>query len=198
MDRHLREDLDRWLTTEPDDDGADWTPPEPERPHLVKNPIAITDIGEGCIALAAPYYEVANSDYRNLGGNWNRHDRRWEFDARDRDRLRGVLLTHFGHDDRPYQTVDARVKIEGNYNSCPELWMLGRLILRRSHRDARITLGTGVVLIEGTLPGRGGSVKYPALGEMDVIVEVHDVPAGHPDLLDEDVDIVDSGNGEGQ
>lgn len=161
------------------------------------NDITLTEI-DGGLYLKAPYYADANTDYRKIGGKWKDDRRAWRFDVRDRDRVREVLQTHFGRDDRPVlKTVTVRVDLDkAAHGREPEIRMFGRIIATRLYRDAEVRLGEGVILIEGAFKGRGGSVKYPAIDEIDgIVLEVRDVPAGHQDLEDDGVEVVADGNG---
>lgn len=152
--------------------------------------IAITETGTK-IDVTAPYHPEANADYRDLGGRFQRDTKTWRFDARDLDRVRDVLVKHFGRDDRePASTVTARITLPWKVSE-PELRMFGRVIASRRGRDAAVRLGEDVVLISGKFSHRGGSMKYPEIGEADdVVLEVRDIPAGHADLDDEDVELV--------
>lgn len=152
--------------------------------------LTIMHLNDQTIALEAPFYEEANTDYRNIGGSWKGDKRHWEFDARDIDRLRAVLKKHFGHDDRPYEKADILLKLDCTILQ-DEFWAFGRLIFKRWNRDQQLSRGPGVIVVDGTLPATGGSVKYPAVGTFNnVVIEIRDVPADHPDLDDEDVTIL--------
>lgn len=159
--------------------------------------ISLTE-SSGALFLRAPFNPEANTDYRNIGGKWKEEHRAWRFDVRDRDRLREILRTHFGRDDRPVlKSVTARVDLdEAASGYRPEIRMFGRVIAARLHRDAPVRLGDGVILIDGKFSSSGGSVRNPEVGALEgIILEVRDIPAGHLDMEDSGVEVIADGHG---
>lgn len=149
------------------------------------------DVEGNTLYLVAPFREEANTDYKGLGGKWDRTRRSWKFSASDLEPLRGVLREHFGYDDRPVETVTARVALEGDYSRGDgPIVLFNRRLAIRQMRDAPVKLGNGVRVVEGHFAGRGGSMQYPAIGDVDdIVLEVRNVPSTHPDLDDDNVTI---------
>lgn len=141
--------------------------------------------------LTAPYNPTANADYKGLGARWDGARKSWKFSAADLNPLREVLHDHFGYDDRPIETVTVRVALHGEYDRGDgDLEMFNRTLASRETRDARVKLAPGVRVVEGSFEGSAGSMRHPALGDLDgIVLEVRDVPAAHADLNDEDVTI---------
>ena len=155
--------------------------------------IDITTEGDS-IFLTAPYNAAANRGYRNAGGKWQPERKAWKFKAKDIQLVRGVLNEHFGYTDEVTETVDVRVYVrdweDGNHENTATF--AGRIIAVRRSRDADVALGRDVLLIKGSFDGSGGSMRYPTIdANKDVIVEVRGVPAGHRDLGEDNVEIVE-------
>src|SRR5690625_7900549 len=68
---------------------------------------------DGLIFLKAPFNREANQDYKKIGGRWSPDRKMWSFESQDLNRVRKVLVEHFGYDDRVVDTVDARVVLYG-------------------------------------------------------------------------------------
>lgn len=146
---------------------------------------------DGIIYLKAPFNREANQDYKDIGGKWNPDKRMWGFESRDLNKVRKVLVEHFGYDDRVVETVDARVVLNDTFYES-EVYMFGRRILARTARDFNVLLGKGVILDKGYFARSGGSVKHPAIGDVeDVVLEIRDIPISHPDLEEEGVTITE-------
>lgn len=146
---------------------------------------------DGIIYLKAPFNREANQDYKDIGGKWNPDKRMWGFESRDLNKVRKVLVEHFGYDDRVVETVDARVVLNGDFHES-EVYMFGRRILARTERDSDVLLGRGVILDKGYFARSGGSVKRPAVGVVeDVVLGIWDIPISHPDLEEEGVTIIE-------
>lgn len=149
--------------------------------------------------LTAPYNPAANTSYKQIGGRWDGARRAWRFPARDADHVRRILREHFGRADEPVRVVDVRVELEqvADWRE-QEFWFAGRRIARRPARDSAVQLGEGVLVVEGEFPPAGGSVKYPALEDVDgIVLEIRDVPADHPDLQQDGVTILGGTTGAG-
>lgn len=138
------------------------------------------------VVTTTPYNPDFIAPAKGLGGRFLGKENglgKWQFDSRDEQRVRDLLRTTYGTDGDAVETVTVRIDI--TKASDPEFRRFGRLIARRDERDADVRLGPGVVLVHGGFQGRGGSMKYPELGPLDgTILEVRDIPAGHPDLSD--------------
>lgn len=151
--------------------------------------VRIEEIGQK-IRVHSPYHPQFPSAARALGGRWDAEGKTWVFDIRDIDRVRETLRGIYGTDG---SAEGATVTLHVNVNVLQRLAMFdsalnqqlrsgslfiaGREIARRPHRDAPVRLGEGVTIISGGFPATGGSVKHPELGPREgTVVEVRDVP----------------------
>ncbi len=126
--------------------------------------------GSRRVGIRAPYHPAAVSRFRALGGQWNSEV--WLFDPRDEARVRDAATAIYGTDGTPSALVDVRVTLTAArphalWDGDNNLFLFGRQIARRPYRDARVSLGDGVVIVEGRFSGAGGSAKNPALGSLD-------------------------------
>lgn len=163
--------------------------------------ITITTEGTS-IYLASPYNPDTSPKAKALGGSWDAARKAWRFDARDEDRVRALAVDIFGTDGAPAQTVTVRLamdEVDGmlvRQRGPEHVHLFGRAVVTRRGRDMPVTLGKGVVCVEGGFAASGGSVKNPAINaQPGTILEIRDVPAGHKDLaeygqvVDEQVDV---------
>lgn len=152
--------------------------------------ITITTQGRK-IHVTTPYHpDFRDAARQQLGGDWSAG--KWVFDVRDEQRVRDLCKQIYGTDGTPCPVVDARVRL-GDHVWDQSMWMFGRRLLHRPSRDEPVKLGPGVVIVEGELAGSGGSVKNPRIGGQeseDVVIEVRDIPAEHPDLTRADVEVL--------
>lgn len=134
------------------------------------------------VAAYTPYNESFVSQAKDLAGKWDATARTWVFDARDEERVRNLLRGIFGTDGNPEtagELVTVRVRLADHTVGRSRAEFAGRKIAYRPGRDVPVRLTQGVVLIEGTLPLAGGSVRYPEINAGDdVIVEIRDLPRG--------------------
>lgn len=142
------------------------------------------------VVLTAPYHPDLPSEAKSLGGKWDPSAKSWVFDPRDEQDVRALAREVYGTDDTAGEPmVTVRLDLVG-WDRSPETWFAGRRILWRPGRDAEVRLGDGVrctagFFCAGGSGGGAGSVKYPAIGDTTgVVLEVRDVPAGHPDLAE--------------
>lgn len=166
--------------------------PTPERNPFMSD-ITIETAGNHAY-LVAPYSPAANDDYKATGGRWDRDRRAWRFDVRDIEKVRAVVREHFGYDDQATEGVDVRVTLSGTYGRGAECRYFGRVLAERTERDRPVRLGRDVVLAEGRFERSAGSVKSPAVGDVDgIVLEVRNVPAGHADLELDEVEVIETG-----
>jgi hypothetical protein len=140
------------------------------------------------VVTSSPYHPAMLTAAKRLNAWWD--GVRWTFDIRDEDRVRETFRRVYGTDGTPVRVVDVRLDLKRWYSVDEDgddrvVYFGGREICHRPSRDSRVRLGTGVILVDGDFHASGGSVKYPALGIEDLdelVVEVRDVPAGHPHL----------------
>lgn len=141
---------------------------------------------DGKLYLSSPYHPNLPAQARQIGGKFHRASSSWVFDPRDEQRVRELAHAIYGTDGTATQFVTIRVHLD-KYRNGPGLWVCGRELATRQGRDTPVRLGDGVIIVEGGFDGRGGSVKNPRLDPKDgTVLEVRDVPAGHPSLEDLD------------
>lgn len=162
------------------------------------NAVTITTHGDK-IHVATPYNPTFNQQAKRLGGRWSSDGKVWVFHTQTESRVRETVIRLFGTDRIDYTSVTVRIDANKAWRQDPtgddtSMYYAGRKILSRAQRDAAIRLGDGVASIAGTLPISGGSMRYPSLAlcaSDGVILEIYDVPAGHVDLEDDYVEIVE-------
>ena len=124
-------------------------------------------------SVSSPYHPDFVAGARKLNGKWNAN--RWEFDSRDEQRVRDLMLAVYGTDGSKVPTKDIQIEITAHTNN--PYFAYGREIVARKTRDSRVILGDGVVVLDGDFPSSCGSSKYPALlRDGTVTLEVCDVP----------------------
>lgn len=127
----------------------------------------------GKVSVLSPYHPDFVAAARRLNGKWN--SPYWNFDIRDEQRVRDACLRVYGTDGSKVETVD--IKMEVTQSSNNPLFAYGRMVVERRGRDSRVSLGDGVVILEGNFPSSCGSSKYPALTNGEpVVLEIRDVP----------------------
>ena len=150
--------------------------------------------GKHMLMVASPYNEDFVAGARELAGTFARETGQWLFDPRDEARVRALLMRVYGDDGTP---VPARVTLHvdlGRFfgTEYDHVTVAGRRVAERRARDSSVKL-TGAVVVAGRFPGRGGSVKNPALNfDPGTVLEVRDVPAGHADVTGQGVTVVDT------
>ncbi|MFF0747354.1 hypothetical protein ACFYVL_43945 [Streptomyces sp. NPDC004111] len=133
--------------------------------------------------ITSPYNADFVDAVKEIGGRWDATKRAWSVAARDEERARALMREYYGTDGTGVpDLVTVRIRLDlfeqhGSTAGAPaEAHFAGRVIASRPARDAKVRLHQGVVLVEGTLPGAGGSMRYPRLHAPDAVVEVRDVP----------------------
>jgi hypothetical protein len=151
------------------------------------------------LLVVTPYDADFVADIKELGGRWEAAKRAWSVDVRDEERARELVREHYGTDGSPEELADvvtvriALGRFALSYREGAKARFAGRIIASRAGRDAPVRLSTGVVLVDGTLPGSGGSMRYPELNAGDAVVEVRDVPRAALQVYDGGYEIVSEG-----
>lgn len=133
----------------------------------------------GITTLVSPYNPDMPAEARKIGGRFDRAAKAWRFDARDEERVRDLARRFYGTDGTEPEgdLVTVRVELwrcEGSKNFAT---FAGRRIAERPHRDSSVRLAANVVLVEGTLPPSGGSMRYPEIdAPAGTRVEIRDLP----------------------
>jgi hypothetical protein len=150
------------------------------------------------LRVRSPYHPDFPPRARNLGGKWVHNDQEWVFDLRLEEEVRKLLVRIYGWDGTyPVLIADVRVildRLPSKWREDRSIWLLGRELVSRPGRDARVKLGPGVALEAGGFPPSGGSRKYPALKwHPGTVLKVFDVPVAkieavrekHPEAIEE-------------
>jgi hypothetical protein len=117
-------------------------------------------VNNGQVKVQTPYNAEFVTKAKNLGGKWDTLSKSWIFNESVLDYVKEILLQIYGvTGETTYQTCTLIVK---NYsaeimNNAVELF--GRTIARASGRDTGVSLGDGLVWINGKKES-GGSTKY--------------------------------------
>lgn len=154
--------------------------------------ITITNDGT-TVTARTPYHPDFPKKARAISGKFR--GGAWTFDARDEQRVRDLCHEIYGTDGTPVDTITIRIDADNAPNE-PTWWAFGRMIAERKYRDSAVRLGNGVVIVDGGFPQRGGSTKRPRLDAYEgTVLEIRDVPAGHPDLTEyaDEIEIVPTG-----
>ena len=146
------------------------------KPQLMKD-------GTTKLKAESPYHPDFPVGARKLGGKWNPTSKAWYFDLRDEERVRTLCTAVYGTDGTVADAEDlvtVRPTLGGTYWSFDhELWAFGRRLAVRRERDYAVSLGDGVIVVEGDFMESGGSRKNPriTLATATVVLEIRDVPA---------------------
>lgn len=124
-----------------------------------------------------PYNPSFPTQAKKIGGRWNPDLKAWSFDARDEDRVHEMVRNIYGTDGTNNgDLVTVHVPI-ADYENDKEVRVGGITVLEKVHRDQVPRLvGDNVVRISGTFLYKSGSMRFPTIGENDVILEVRDIP----------------------
>jgi len=133
--------------------------------------------------VETPYHPDFPAKARQLGGKWDGSRKVWTFDSRDEERVRAVCREVYGTDGTPEEVVTLRYKLGRGDGNDKTLFICGREVAVRFHRDMGVRLGAGVVVVEGRFPSSGGSRNYPAVDGEGVTVEIRDVPKSAVEAL---------------
>lgn len=140
---------------------------------------------EDKVTVESPYNPEFPSKARALGGKWSGSKRVWTFDVRDEERVRALCKAIYGYDGNENgEDVDlVTVRYTVTVDDKNPLWIGGRKVASRIGRDSRVSLGEGVIIIEGEFANSAGSRRYPELIDrydaergVEVTLEVRDAP----------------------
>jgi len=137
---------------------------------------------EGYLVVTSPYHPQFPSGARRLGGRWDAATRTWRFDPRDEHRVRDLCSRIYGTDGSPAaaELVTLRVRLDRGSvlrAACGSIFLAGRCVARAYGRDSGARLGPGVVVIDGSSPRSGGSMKnWVTIWAGPATFEVRDVP----------------------
>jgi hypothetical protein len=128
------------------------------------------------LALRSPFHPDFPPQAWALGGNYDGD--RWLFDSRDEQRVYDLAMAVYGTDGRPVERVTVRLDLDAYDRHGNTMFLAGREVLNKPHRDQTPRLGRGVIVAEGELCSYGGSMRYPSITwEPGTVLEVRDLPA---------------------
>ena len=100
----------------------------------------------------------------------------WVFPEENAEQVKALLMEIYAEDGTPQDTVDVMVNISALEDD-DVLSLCGRILCSRRYRDGAVKLGSGVMLMQGGFPTRGGSSKYPRVApEEGTVLKVKNVP----------------------
>jgi hypothetical protein len=136
----------------------------------------VTD--QGITSLVAPYNPSLGARARELGGRWNAAAKAWRFDPRDEPQVRALARELFGVDGSEDldDLVTVRVPASPDRRGSATITVAGRIVAERRRRDDPVRLASGVVISSGHFHATGGSMRYPEIGDNDVVLDVRDIP----------------------
>lgn len=138
----------------------------------------------GRLEVTAPYNPDLVIVMQKLGGKFEGNA--WSFDPRDEDTVRNACREIYGTDgdDNP-PLVDVRLHFVSRVIEEREgLVIMGRHLAKAYGRDTGASLGFGVVVVSGSMPTSGGSMKnWTTVIPKDTVLEVRDVPRAAFDKL---------------
>lgn len=143
------------------------------------NKVSVEKTDKG-IVVSTPYHPQFPAKARAIGGKWDALRLTWTFDLRDEERVRALCVAVYGTDGATVELVTLRYRVTPENDSARSLYVAGREVAHRGDRDAAVRLGEGVVLIEGSFPGSGGSRNNPLIiatgNSSRPLLEIRDVP----------------------
>jgi len=150
--------------------------PEPRKNPGSHTAITVTNLDGATIAVTVPYSTVWNRRARNLDGKWNPNQQWWEFDARYRDRVLGLIHRVFAwsETDDPADVVTIRIDVS-EWDGDRNVIIANRTLATRFDRDSTVRLTPGVALIEGHFQSSGGSINNPRIDTNNAVLEWLDV-----------------------
>ncbi|MFF8918435.1 helix-turn-helix domain-containing protein [Streptomyces sp. NPDC015032] len=144
------------------------------------------------LEVRVPHYPRFVAAARLLGGiliKTSDSSEHWHFAPSVEARVRELCISTWGTDGTLHKNSDL-VTLHWQPDDLrwdKEAWLAGRLIALRPYRDSSVQLGWGVTVVQGGFPGRGGSIKNPALDPHDdTIVEILHVPRGIAEITRRD------------
>lgn len=130
----------------------------------------------GQVRVQTTYNSEFVTKAKNLGGKWDNNSKSWIFNESVLDYVKEILTQIYGvTGETPYATCTLVVK---NYSAevvTGAIELFGRTIARASGRDSGVSLGDGIVWINGKKES-GGSTKYWKTIVENGFFEIQDFP----------------------
>ena len=129
---------------------------------------------DGSIKVQSDYQKEFVSKAKLIEGKWKAPY--WVFPEENEEQVKALLMEIYAEDGTPQDTVDVMVNISALEDD-DVLSLCGRILCSRRYRDGAVKLGSGVMLMQGGFPARGGSSKYPRVApEEGTVLKVKNVP----------------------
>ncbi len=133
-------------------------------------------VNNGQVKVQTPYNAEFVTKAKNLGGKWDSLSKSWIFNENVLNYVKEILIQIYGvTGETTYQTCTLVVK---NYSAevvTGAVDLFGRTIARASGRDTGVSLGEGIVWINGKKQS-GGSTKYWKTIVENALFEIQDFP----------------------
>jgi len=133
-------------------------------------------VNNGQVKVQTPYNAEFVTKAKNLGGKWDTLSKSWIFNESVLDYVKEILIQIYGvTGETTYETCTLIVK---NYSAeimNNAVVLFGCTIARASGRDTGVSLGDGIVWINGKKES-GGSTKYWKTIVENATFEIQDFP----------------------
>ena len=145
---------------------------------------------ENTIQVKTQYNPAFVDKAKQIGGKFNGNTKCWEFDVRNKNLVKNILLSIFGTDGRNNNFVDVLVKVNKRLVSeRAPIYLAGRIIAQARGRDTGAKAAEGVSFINKE-PQSGGSQQYWTTEiSPDSEFKIFDLPEGALKLLNENESI---------
>lgn len=98
---------------------------------------------------------------RRLNGRWN--NSAWIFPIDLKEEIENILIDIFGYKQNKINII---LFIEKDFLG-ESFYLVGKQIFSRRHRDYSVNIHSDVSVLEGNLSSSGGSMKNPAIGNIE-------------------------------
>lgn len=144
----------------------------------------------GKIRVQSPYNDHFIKEVKQIGGKWNGSNGTWDVPEDNKDLLDRVLLDAYGYSETGTEMIKVQYLAEKfiYYN---EIRIGNLMTVNRIGRDYDVTFHADTVVIEGNIPGSGGSVKNPRVAPAsDTILQSIIPQAIYDSLEDKEKDLI--------
>jgi len=136
------------------------------------------------LAVTCPYNPGFGRKAKEIAGQWDSNGKTWNFDVRNEELVRNLLIDVYGTDDSATaELVSVKLVItlpdeeECQVGpTCGVLVIAGRVVAAASGRDSGARLGEGVVVVSGGFKSGGSMKNWATMAKPNTVVILHDVP----------------------